>query len=468
MAVKIQLRGDTKANWLLTNPVISEREMVLETDTGKYKIGDGVKIYADLSYHGIDGKPSRITVDGFWDIYNPATDAYTKTEYKAVPSEVQVSVKTNNATTYVLTFVYVGGTFDTPNLRGANGSNGVGASVAVVTNTATEYILKFTSASGEVTTPNLKPQNYDDTAVKSALITLQNQINTLVSGDATSAIESFNEIIAFLANVEDTQTLSGIIAGINQSISNVQAAIPTKISQLQNDDHTVKDASYVHTDNNYSSEDKQKLKELLLDIPILSSAPNNYTTTYTDENNVLHPFRIGQMCRVSVSTFSSRAPSWSPDHDYDFYIMTQGWFDMEGNENTDPYNYAWWTKITWKSATQASSGLMSSEDKKQLDNAVVPTNVTVATTLTSLSIANYSIKVTLSAASALSFASTPEEGWECMIDIKNTGSSTITQPLPNGSGWQCEDASIAIAAGKIASISVRRVHSTYVVIAKGN
>ena len=90
------------------------------------------------------------------------------------------------------------------------------------------------------------------------------------------------------------------------------------------------------------------------------------------------------------------------------------------------------------------------------------------TTLTNLPVDTYSIRVTLSAASALSFASTPAEGWECMIDIKNTGSSAITQALPNASGWQCDEDSITIAAGKIASISVRYVHGTYVVIAKGN
>lgn len=97
-----------------------------------------------------------------------------------------------------------------------------------------------------------------------------------------------------------------------------------------------------------------------------------------------------------------------------------------------------------------------------------PKSVTTATTLTNLPIENYSIKVTLSAASALSFASTPAEGWECMIDIKNTGSSAITQALPNASGWQCDEESITIAAGKIASISVRYVHGTYVVLSKGN
>lgn len=119
-------------------------------------------------------------------------------------------------------------------------------------------------------------------------------------------------------------------------------------------------------------------------------------------------------------------------------------------------------------ATPTTAGYMSAEDKTNLDNAIVPKNVTVATTLTGLSIANYSIKVTLSAASALSFASTPYEGWECMIDIKNSGSSAITQALPNAPGWQCDEASITIKAGKIASISVRYVHSAYVVIAKGN
>lgn len=124
--------------------------------------------------------------------------------------------------------------------------------------------------------------------------------------------------------------------------------------------------------------------------------------------------------------------------------------------------------LTPPTATSTTAGYMSSSDKQRLDSALVLKNVTTASTLSNLSIANYSIKVTLSAASALSFASTPAEGWECMIDIKNSSASNITQPLPNASGWQCDNTSITIAAGKIASISVRYIHGTYVVIAKGN
>lgn len=64
--------------------------------------------------------------------------------------------------------------------------------------------------------------NYDDANVKSSIQSLQSQLNTLVSGDATSAIDTFNEIIAFLSSVEDTESLSNIIASIEQQIANKQ------------------------------------------------------------------------------------------------------------------------------------------------------------------------------------------------------------------------------------------------------
>lgn len=56
-------------------------------------------------------------------------------------------------------------------------------------------------------------------ATKSELSGVQGQIDSLVGGDASSAIESFNEIVAFLDGVEDTETLEGIIAGINTEVA---------------------------------------------------------------------------------------------------------------------------------------------------------------------------------------------------------------------------------------------------------
>jgi hypothetical protein len=44
------LRGDTLPRWTEFNPVLAARELVLETDTDKYKIGNGVDAYLDLPY----------------------------------------------------------------------------------------------------------------------------------------------------------------------------------------------------------------------------------------------------------------------------------------------------------------------------------------------------------------------------------------------------------------------------------
>ena len=55
MAVQIQLRGGTLAEWTSGNPIIAHREMVLETDTDKFKIGNGVDNYLDLPYGGLVG-----------------------------------------------------------------------------------------------------------------------------------------------------------------------------------------------------------------------------------------------------------------------------------------------------------------------------------------------------------------------------------------------------------------------------
>jgi chromosome segregation ATPase len=61
--------------------------------------------------------------------------------------------------------------------------------------------------------------NYDDTSIQNAVNSLTTQIDTLVSGDASVAIESFNEIIAFLNGVEDSENLDSIIAAIEQQIA---------------------------------------------------------------------------------------------------------------------------------------------------------------------------------------------------------------------------------------------------------
>ncbi len=271
-----------------------------------------------------------------------ADGVHTFAQLPAVMQEVKVTVKTNDATTYILTITTAEGKFDTPNLRGNN------APVPSIDPETKHW--KIGEEDTGVVAEGQDGESYDDTEIRNALTALQQQVNTLVSGDASSAIESFNEIIAFLANVEDTQTLQGIIAGLNQSI----------LSQLQNDDHTVKDAAYVHTDNNYSNEEKTKVSDSLrlkeyVDVESLAALPSS------------------------------------------------------------PYNLRF--KYTSKSPQAINFA----------DIASVP------------------------------------EMQEFYLSIKNNTGSTINQPIPNGSGWQSEETSVELPAGKATGVSLKKEHGIIVV-----
>lgn len=53
MAVQIQFRRDTAANWTSENPTLAAGELGYETDTGNIKIGDGSTAWTSLAYNGV-------------------------------------------------------------------------------------------------------------------------------------------------------------------------------------------------------------------------------------------------------------------------------------------------------------------------------------------------------------------------------------------------------------------------------
>ena len=53
MAVQIQLRRDTASNWTSANPTLAAGEFAVETDTDKYKIGDGSTAWTSLGYSSL-------------------------------------------------------------------------------------------------------------------------------------------------------------------------------------------------------------------------------------------------------------------------------------------------------------------------------------------------------------------------------------------------------------------------------
>lgn len=54
---------------------------------------------------------------------------------------------------------------------------------------------------------------------------LQSTINTLMGGNASEAIESFNEVMSFLAGVRDNDTLTALLDGLNTRLSQLSTSV---------------------------------------------------------------------------------------------------------------------------------------------------------------------------------------------------------------------------------------------------
>ena len=99
-----------------------------------------------------------------------------------------------------------------------------------------------------------------------------------------------NEVI-YDRNIIESISVNGVAQQVDEN-KNVDITMPTKLSDLTNDNNTVQDSSYVHTDNNYTNAEKNKLAELenyddteiKEDISDLQDDVSNLNTDITDLN----------------------------------------------------------------------------------------------------------------------------------------------------------------------------------------
>lgn len=61
MPVQIQLRRGTASAWTSANPTLAAGELGIETDTNKYKIGDGSTVWSSLSYSSLPASAIDVT-----------------------------------------------------------------------------------------------------------------------------------------------------------------------------------------------------------------------------------------------------------------------------------------------------------------------------------------------------------------------------------------------------------------------
>ena len=109
----------------------------------------------------------------------------------------------------------------------------------------------------------------------------------------------------------------------------------------------------------------------------------------------------------------------------------------------------------------------SNEEKTKVSDSLRLKEYVDVGTLKSLPSSPYNLRFTYSSTSvqAINFAnigSVPEMQ-EFYLSIKNNTGSTINQPIPNGSGWQSEETSVELPAGKATGVSLKKEHGIIVV-----
>lgn len=130
MAIQIQFRRGTAAEWTAANPILAQAEMGIETDTRAYKIGDGSTSWNSLPYGGIEN-PRRANyinlnmpgiinppVTGIARYYPPTNISITKV-YASVSQIVYGSnfnfvLKKNGSNTNLGLFITPGSAIMTP------------------------------------------------------------------------------------------------------------------------------------------------------------------------------------------------------------------------------------------------------------------------------------------------------------------------------------------------------------------
>lgn len=139
----------------------------------------------------------------------------------------------------------------------------------------------------------------------------KNKLDNIEQNAEVNVIEelSVNGVDATIVNKKATVTIetgkidSISVNGIEQTIDqnkNVDITMPTKISDLTNDDNTVKDASYVHTDNNFTAMEKNKLEgiESEAEVNIIETIKVNSVSLIPDSSKAVDiavPTRISDL-----------------------------------------------------------------------------------------------------------------------------------------------------------------------------
>ena len=243
MATRMQQRRGTALQWTTANPVLNPGEMGWESDTNKFKIGDGTNHWADLDYF-LDA----VALGGSIDDYIPLTQKDAASGVASLDSNKNVyvpgssiiiegSTDNTNETTLTVTNPTADRTITFPDATGtvvlADGSGNVTVSGdltvsgttttinSTTINATTGIVFEGATADAHETTLTITDPTADRT------VTFQDATGTVVLRDSTDTLT--NKSISLGSN-----TVTSTLAQLNTAVSDADVATIAGTETLTN------------------------------------------------------------------------------------------------------------------------------------------------------------------------------------------------------------------------------------------
>ena len=222
MATRMQQRRGTAAQWVSSNagdgPILNAGEIGWESDTNKFKIGDGVSYWANLDYFS-DINSTVVPVFG-------TSISFEGSTANAYETTLQVTDPTADRT---ITLPNVDGTvITTGNLSDITNIGVFTSTIVMEGSTADAYELTLSAGDPTADRTLTFPDATDTLVGRATTDTLTNKSISLASNTVTSTLAQLNTAIsdADVASLAGTETLT------NKSISLGSNTVTSTLAQL--------------------------------------------------------------------------------------------------------------------------------------------------------------------------------------------------------------------------------------------
>ncbi len=214
MALRIQLRRDTAANWVTNNPILLSGELGFETDTLKFKVGNGSRWNATASYALKLGEANGVAT----------LNSIGKIPTSQLPDSISASVDLNGAIAALTTNSIAEGSTNKyfTNQRAIDA-----AASAISAALATEIINRNSAITAQAATTT------------TAIATAKSQAITAAADDASAKVIAAKSDLTTIIQSNTTAVNSYTDAKIATEVTNRNTAISTAVSGITSGSGTV-------------------------------------------------------------------------------------------------------------------------------------------------------------------------------------------------------------------------------------